>query len=117
MPTAEPTAAVEHRWSAKTLRQPALVVVRVLLAVFGGYAFTAVWSAAFALILTTGFGSARAEAVVLSAMLGFLVYLGVLLWAHVERRLIRVALVLGLGGGIGYAVMRWLSVIKGATDL
>ncbi len=39
----------------------------------------------------------RSDAVVLAAMLGFLLYLGLLLWAFAERRLSRLAIVLGGG--------------------
>lgn len=44
----------------------------------------------------------RSESVVLAAMLGFVLYLMVLLWAFAERRLWRVALVLGALPAVGW---------------
>jgi hypothetical protein len=82
-------------------------IARVVLAVFGGYAFTAAGSAVLALALPRTTGMERSEAVLLSAMLAFVVYLVVLLWAFAARRLDRVALIL-LGGALaGYATLRF----------
>lgn len=53
-------------------------------------------------LLAAGFhalGMARSEAVVLSAMLGFLIYLALLIWAFAEPRLWRIALLL-IGGAL-----------------
>jgi hypothetical protein len=83
-----------------------VVAARVLVAVFGGYAFSAASSAALALALARGAGLARGEAVLLAAMLGFVVYLIVLLWAFTARSLGRVAVVV-LGGALaGYGLVR-----------
>jgi uncharacterized iron-regulated membrane protein len=63
------------------MRRTALrVTVRVVLAVLGGYAFSALLSAALAVALARVFGWDRGEAVMLAAMLAFVVYLVVLLW-------------------------------------
>jgi hypothetical protein len=63
-----------------------LVSLRVFAAVFGGYWLSAAavaWGGrALAFV-----GMDRAEAVVLAAMLGFVVYLLVLLWAFAVQRL------------------------------
>ena len=65
-----------------------MLVARVVLAVFGGYAL----SAAGVLLAARAMpGLARGEAVVLAAMLGFVVYLLLLLWAFAEPRLDRIA--------------------------
>ncbi|HWO13236.1 MAG TPA: hypothetical protein VNN80_27235 [Polyangiaceae bacterium] len=77
------------------------VILRVTLAVGGGYAAAAVWSAALALGLR---GSvARAEAAVLAGMLAFLFFLLLLLWLLTTPRLGRAGLlVVGLVlGGAG----------------
>lgn len=76
---------------------PLSTVSRVLLAVVGGYFFiTASVMLAARGIADLGLMS-RSDAVVLAAMLGFLLYLGLLLWAFAERRLWRLAIVLGCG--------------------
>jgi hypothetical protein len=81
------------------------LVLRVLLALAGGYASTA----AAVLLLGVSFtalGLARSEAVVLASMLGFVIYLGVLLWAFAEPRLARLAGAL-LAGSALYGVLLW----------
>ncbi|MFN3438779.1 MAG: iron uptake protein [Acidovorax sp.] len=70
---------------------PGLVLsLRVIGAVFGGYAFSAAWVAFAATALPMATGIARSEAVLLSSMLGFLVYLVVLIWAFAEGSVWRV---------------------------
>lgn len=56
------------------------LVVRIVGAVAGGYALTSIVTVLLALVLVL-FGLSRSEATVLAMMLGFLVYLLVLLWA------------------------------------
>ncbi|MGC4097109.1 MAG: hypothetical protein QM706_08335 [Nitrospira sp.] len=86
--------AVEPSWLA--------LIGRVVLVIFGGYAAAAgfVTGASVALPLI---GMVRSEAVALAAMLGFVVYLVLLLWGFAERRLWRLCLGLALlaGGGFG----------------
>ena len=74
---------------------------RVLLAVLGGYFFAAG---------SAGLGAAGlsccmkdSEAVVLMAMLAFVIYLALALWAFAEPRLVRVALALGIVGPLLFA--------------
>jgi hypothetical protein len=62
-----------------------LISVRVLAAVFGGYWLSAAIVAWGAKALAIA-GLHRGEAVVLAAMLGFVVYLLVLLWAFAVQR-------------------------------
>ncbi|WP_077528803.1 hypothetical protein [Vreelandella utahensis] len=84
-------------------RQWSRTVQRVGLAAAGGYGFSLA-----AVVLLGWLLSAvlpRSEAVVLAAMLGFLVYLGVSLWAFAEQRLLTLWLVLG-----GGSVAAWLMV-------
>jgi len=87
------------------------IAQRIALAVVGGYVLSAEAAAWAALGLRPWLGAA--EAVVLTAMLAFVVYLVLLLWAFAERRLLRLWLVLavlpaashiiaiGLGPGAG----------------
>lgn len=76
---------------------PALsMLLRITGAVLGGYAFSA---AAVALMVDLFIQAtlARSEAVVLSSMLGFVLYLAVLLWAFSVRSLAKLWVVLTLG--------------------
>ena len=90
-------SALNDRWLA--------VLQRVLLAVIGGYLLAAGLSALAAEALARVL--APSEAVVLMAMLAFLTYLALLIWAFAERRLLRVLLVLGVGGPLAFAG-QWL---------
>jgi hypothetical protein len=86
-----------------------LITTRTLLAILGGYAFSAATSAALAVALARLAGMDRSEAVLLAAMLAFVVYLVVLLWAFTAPRLGRVAVVL-VGGALAcQAVIRLLA--------
>ncbi|HSW04721.1 hypothetical protein [Aquabacterium sp.] len=64
--------------------------LRVSGAVLGGYAFSAACVALAATALPRITGMARSEAVLLSSLLGFLLYLVALLWAFAERATWRV---------------------------
>lgn len=75
--------------------QAALVLLRITLAVPGGYALTT-GAVSLTTVLLAGV-MPRAEAFVLAAMLGFLLYLGLLVWSFAERRLMRLALVMPTG--------------------
>jgi|GEM_PF-6551830 len=75
------------------LRAPAQTISRVVLAVIGGYFLSATLVSLAALGLSM-LGMARSEAVISSAMLGFLVYLVIVLWGFAERRFRRIVLVL-----------------------
>lgn len=66
---------------------------QVVGAVLGGYAFTAALVALLTIALAHA-GLPRSEAVVSASMLGFLVYLVVLLWAFSVRGLVRLWAVL-----------------------
>jgi len=83
------------------------VTPRVLLAVVGGY-----WlSAGLAALLAAGLSALMedSEAVVLMAMLAFVIYLLVLLWAFAEARLSRLWVVLGGGALAVQALVWWLA--------
>ena len=83
------------------------VISRVTLALFGGYAAAAVWSAALALCLRDGLG--RAEATVLAAMLAFILFLLMLLWISTTPRLARALVVTLSLTLVGVGLSRWLS--------
>lgn len=84
------------------------VLSRVLAAVLGGYAFSAACVALLSVVLPTVFALARSDAVILASMLGFLVYLGVLIWAFAQQRHARVWALLGGGAVLMYVLMRVL---------
>lgn len=69
---------------------------RVVGALLGGYAFTAALVALLTIVLAH-VGLPRSEAVVSASMLGFLIYLLVLLWAFSVRSLARLWAVLAAG--------------------
>jgi hypothetical protein len=91
---------------AGTGRGRLLVAGRVVGAVFVGYGFCSAWVALLAVALPRISGMARSEAVVLASMLGFLTYLGVLIWAFAARNVPRVWAVLAGGAVLAYALMR-----------
>lgn len=91
----------DHR-RARTLR----IVLRVLGAVAGGYALTALAVAALGAVMTQ-LGMARAEAVTLAAMLGFVIYLALLLWGYSVKSVTRLWLTLMSGAG-ALAGLLWL---------
>lgn len=87
---------------ARTIR----VSLRVLGAVFGGYALTALTVASAGAAMAR-LGMARSEAVVLAAMLGFVAYLALLLWAFSIRSVARLWGMLA-GGATVMAGLLWL---------
>jgi len=96
------TAAV-HRTGRGTL------MLRVVAAIGGGYACTAALASAGAQLLVLAGGMARSEAVFLVAMLGFVLYLALLLWSFTEASVWRVwawlsvGIVIGVGLSYGLA--------------
>lgn len=73
------------------------LVLRLLGAVVGGYALTALTVAAAGAVLAR-LGMVPSEAVVLAAMLGFVVYLVLLLWAFSVRSVAWLWMALAAGG-------------------
>lgn len=67
--------------------------LRVLGAVFGGYALTALMVASAGAVMAR-LGMARSDAVVLAAMLGFVAYLALLLWTFSMKSVTRLWAVL-----------------------
>lgn len=87
-----------------------LTATRVLVVAGAGYACTTAMVALSALLLSQVFGMARSEAVVLAAMSGIVLYLGILLWGFAEQRL---ALLLG-GAAAGHGLVHWLAPLAAA---
>jgi hypothetical protein len=94
--------------SSERIKGGSSVLSRVLGAVCGGYAFSAASVALLAVGLPRVGGMARSEAVLVASMLGFLIYLGVILWAFAEPRLARVWGFLAGGAAVAYGLMRLL---------
>jgi len=73
-------------------RSRTTTTLRILIALFGGYVATSGVVALLAVGTPRLTGLARSEAVVLASMLGFIIYLTLLLWGFSERSLSRVTL-------------------------
>ena len=86
----------------------AVTALRVLGAVGGGYALTALTVAVGAVALSRA-GMVRSEAVALAAMLGFVLYPGLLLWGFSVRRVGRLWLAFGCGAAVMWALWRSLA--------
>lgn len=93
------------------------IIARAVGAVLGGYALSAGLSAALAVTLPLVSSIPKSEAVLLASMLGFVIYLLVLLWVLVERRLLLVLLVLGGGALLSSGVAYWLSPLLAASPV
>jgi len=81
------------------------VVLRLTAALPGGYTFTAAVVALLAAVLPL-LSLARSEAVVSAAMLGFVLYLLVLLWAFSVRSLVRLWAVLAGGTALAFGLFQ-----------
>lgn len=91
------------------------IIARAVAAVLGGYALSAGLSAALAVTLPLVSSLPRSESVLLASMLGFVIYLLVLLWVLVERRVLLVLAVLAGGALLSSGVAYWLSPLLGAS--
>jgi hypothetical protein len=108
METALKTNAVQATNKSDGVKRVALILLRVIGAVGGGYAFSAAAVAFGAIALSLSTPLARGEAAILMAMLGFVVYLVALLWGFSARRVWLVWLVLFGGAGCFYLLTRLL---------
>lgn len=98
------TSAAPKRWSRR-----GSLTLRVLAAIGGGYACTVSLASAAAQLLALSGSTARSEAVILTAMLGFILYLVLLMWSFSEPRLWRVWSLLLAGILIGTAFRHGLA--------
>jgi hypothetical protein len=80
--------------------------------VAGGYVATASLVSALAGVLPL-LGLFRSDAVMLASLLGFIIYLILLLWGAVELRLLRLCAGLMLLAGSGVAVVYLMKVVRG----
>ncbi|MBR0966387.1 hypothetical protein JQ554_19455 [Bradyrhizobium diazoefficiens] len=71
------------------------IFARTALAIVGGYLGTSAIIAALSMIAVAMVGMERSEAATLGSMLGFVIYLGVMIWSFAEPALIRITLWLG----------------------
>ncbi len=83
------------------------VTMRLVAALLGGYALTAL-AVTLAGTLLARLGMAGSEAVVLASMLGFVVYLPLLLWAFSVRSVARLWAVMAAGAAAMAALLLWL---------
>lgn len=91
------------------------IVLRLFAAVGGGYVAATGLAALTSVALATVTSMQRSEAVVLSSMLAFLVYLALLIWGFAERRLTRLLIVFAVVGGASWA-SAWTVVRLSAAD-
>jgi len=87
------------------------LVLRILLVIVGGYLLAAGGAGLSA--ATLSFVMPRSEAVVLMAMLAFVVYLVLLLWGFAEQRPARLWAVFGAGGATAYALAETIGALGG----
>lgn len=84
------------------------LVLRVVAAIGGGYACTVTLASAGAQLLVLIGGMARSEAVILVAMLGFALYLALLLWSFTEPSVWRIwawlSAGIAMGQGLSYGL-------------
>ncbi|MCP3373208.1 hypothetical protein [Bradyrhizobium cajani] len=85
------------------------IFARTALAIVGGYVGTSAIIAALAMIAVAMVGMERSEAATLGAMLGFVIYLGVMIWSFAEPALIRVTLWLGAVTALSLTLVLLLS--------
>jgi len=81
--------------------------IRIVVAIAGGWLLTDLFVAWVSLLLVM-FGMEKAEAVVLLPSLGFLIYLGILIWAFAVHSLRRLCTVVSLGIVLSYGLARLL---------
>ena len=78
------------------------IIVRLVVAIGGGYAVSAGLAALAARALPATTAMPPREAVVLASMLAFLVYLGLLIWGFAEPSLARLCLILAAVGIVSW---------------
>jgi hypothetical protein len=83
-----------------------VIGLRLLVVIGGGYAASSVLVAGLARALVP-LGLARSDGVLLASMLGFVIYLLVLILGFSRRRLMRVVLDLLLIAGFGLVLAAW----------
>jgi hypothetical protein len=82
--------------------------VKTLVAILAGYALTSGY-VAFLSIMLAKFGMELGEALMLSAITGFIVYLGVILWVFTTPKIWRTSIVIILMAGVMVTVSPYLA--------
>jgi hypothetical protein len=93
------TARPEDANRSETVRRTAHVGARVAASILGGYVFCFGF-VTLGTVLGASCGMPYEEAQTLVHLLVFLVFVGAFCWAFVDRSLLRVWAVLGLGGAV-----------------
>jgi hypothetical protein len=86
--------------------------LRIFGAIVGGYAFSASVVALVSLALPYWLDLPRGETAVGSGMFGFILYLGILLWAFSERSVLRIWALLFGGAFANYWLVQWLATMQ-----
>jgi hypothetical protein len=84
------------------------VSIKILIAILGGYAFTSGY-VAFLSIMLAELGIEAGEALMLSAMTGFLVYLCVTLWMFTTQKIWRTSIIIILMAVVMITVSPYLA--------
>lgn len=100
---------IMRRNRGRHVRAGLLLVFRLLALIVGGY-FLSAATVTLGTARLASLGIDRSETVVLMAMLGFILYLLVLLWGFAERRLPRLLAVTLGGAGATQGLVCWLSM-------
>ncbi|MCY4265082.1 MAG: iron uptake protein [Gammaproteobacteria bacterium] len=108
MTLSKPAKKPKGRAAISTAIAPVEYAQRLLLAIILGYFFTVEVSGLAGLLLTSTL--ARSEAAALSAMIAFLLYTFVILWAFADRSLLRLWIVIPGGGLLCYGLSRFLAM-------
>jgi hypothetical protein len=102
------TNSISNRWLNENFRYRFKVFLRVLAGFIGGYILTAYITAITTKLLPMN----RADAVVLTSMLSFLWFAGIIIWAFAVKSLLRLYLILtGLIGTIAVLYLVLQSVM------
>jgi hypothetical protein len=83
-------------------------IVKILIAILGGYAFTSGYVAFLSIILAE-LGMKVGEALMLSAMTGFIVYLCVMLWVFTTQKIWQTSIVIILMAAVMITVSPYLA--------
>lgn len=83
------------------------IASRALAAVIGSYAVTAGAAALIGVLLVVGAGLGRSDALIIGSVLGYLLFVFLMLWCFAERRLLRVWSVLVLAAATTHGAA-WL---------
>lgn len=84
--------------------QSVSIIVRLLLAVCGGYGVSAGLTALAAISQPVTTALPRGERVVLASILAFPIYLAILVWVFAERRLLHLSMMMAAAGAASWGM-------------